>query len=71
MSSLLRLRRGRIVVNVGEPFVLPGTPNKAKTEELGRYTDEIMMRMAVLAAAGVSGVLPRAGGGVGSGGVSG
>ncbi|MCB0245140.1 MAG: 1-acyl-sn-glycerol-3-phosphate acyltransferase [Anaerolineae bacterium] len=48
IRSLLRLRRGRIVVNIGEPYVLPGTPNKAKTEELGRYTDQIMMRMAVL-----------------------
>lgn len=48
VSSLLRLRRGRIVVNVGDPYVLPGTPNKAKTEQLAQYTDEIMMRMAVL-----------------------
>ncbi|MEZ4769555.1 MAG: lysophospholipid acyltransferase family protein [Caldilineales bacterium] len=48
VSSLLRLRRGRIVVNVGDPYVLPGTPNKAKTEQLASYTDEIMMRMAVL-----------------------
>ncbi|MCA9870544.1 MAG: 1-acyl-sn-glycerol-3-phosphate acyltransferase [Anaerolineae bacterium] len=48
VKSLLRLRRGRIVVNVGDPYVLPGTPNKAKTDQLARYTDEIMMRMAVL-----------------------
>ena len=48
IASLLHLRRGRIVVNVGDPFVIPGTPNKAKTEELARYTDEIMMRIAVL-----------------------
>ena len=48
VSSLLRLRRGRIVVNIGDPYVLAGTPNKAKTEQLAQYTDEIMMRMAVL-----------------------
>ncbi len=48
VPSLLRLRRGRIVARVGAPYLLPGTPNKAKTEELARYTDEIMLRMAAL-----------------------
>jgi hypothetical protein len=33
---------------VGEPFVLPGTPNKAKGELLIAYTDEIMRRIAAL-----------------------
>lgn len=43
-----RLRRPHIVVTVGEPFVLPGTPNKAKGEQLLAYTDEIMRRIAAL-----------------------
>lgn len=48
IASLLRLRRGRIVVNVGEPYVMPGAPKKARTEELTRFTDEVMLRLAVL-----------------------
>ncbi len=43
-----RLRRPHIVVQVGEPFVLPGTPNKAKGPQLAAYTDEIMRRIAAL-----------------------
>lgn len=43
-----RLRRPHIVVNVGEPFMLPGTPNKAKGAQLIAYTDEIMRRIAAL-----------------------
>jgi 1-acyl-sn-glycerol-3-phosphate acyltransferase len=43
-----RLRRPHVVVTVGEPFVLPGTPNKAKGEQLIGYTDEIMRRIAAL-----------------------
>lgn len=43
-----RLRRPHIVVHVGEPFVLPGTPNKAKGERLIAYTDEIMRHIAAL-----------------------
>lgn len=43
-----RLRRPRIVVQVGEPYVLPGTPNKAKSAELKAYTDETMRRIAEL-----------------------
>lgn len=47
-ATLKRLRRPRIVVVVGAPFVLPGTPNRAKAEELEAYTDQIMRRLAAL-----------------------
>lgn len=43
-----RLRRPHIVVTVGDPFVLPGTPNKAKGPQLAAYTEEIMQRIAAL-----------------------
>lgn len=46
--SWLRLRRPLIKVVIGEPFTLPGTPNRAKGEEMDRYTDEIMQRIAAL-----------------------
>ena len=48
IASLKRLRHGRVVVKVGEPYVLEGTPNRAKTEQLQAYTHQIMMRLAVL-----------------------
>lgn len=48
VAALKRLRRQRIVVQVGDPFVLPGTPNKAKSEQLAAYTEEIMCRIAEL-----------------------
>lgn len=43
-----RLRRPHIVAQVGVPFVLPGTPNRAKGEQLEEYTDEIMQHIAAL-----------------------
>ncbi len=43
-----RLRRPHIVVTIGDPFVLPGTPNKAKGQQLIAYTDEIMQHIAAL-----------------------
>ncbi len=43
-----RLRRPHIVVTIGDPFVLPGTPNKAKGQQLVAYTDEIMLHIAAL-----------------------
>ncbi len=43
-----RLRRPHIVVTLGEPFRLEGTPNKAKSQQLEVYTDEIMLRLAAL-----------------------
>ncbi|MEA3337625.1 MAG: lysophospholipid acyltransferase family protein [Chloroflexota bacterium] len=47
-ATLRRLRRPRIIVEVGEPFVLPGSPNRAKGEQLEAYTDQIMYRIAEL-----------------------
>lgn len=46
--ALFRLHRPVIRVMVGEPFVLPGTPNQAKGEELDHYTEQIMRRLAEL-----------------------
>lgn len=43
-----RLRRPHIVVTLGEPFRLEGTPNKAKSLQLAVYTEEIMLRLAAL-----------------------
>jgi 1-acyl-sn-glycerol-3-phosphate acyltransferase len=43
-----RLRRPHIVVTLGKPFCLEGTPNRAKSQQLEAYTDEIMLRLAVL-----------------------
>lgn len=43
-----RLRRPHIVVTVGEPFRLEGTPNKAKSQQLEIYTEEIMLRLAAM-----------------------
>jgi 1-acyl-sn-glycerol-3-phosphate acyltransferase len=48
VACWMRLRRPRIVVQIGEPYTLPGTPNKAKSVELVAYTDEIMHRIAEL-----------------------
>ena len=36
------------MVTLGEPFRLEGTPNKAKSQQLEVYTDEIMLRLAAL-----------------------
>ncbi len=43
-----RLRRPRVHVRVGKPFVLPGTPNRAKGKQLDGYTEQIMLRLAEL-----------------------
>jgi 1-acyl-sn-glycerol-3-phosphate acyltransferase len=47
-QTLFQLRRPVIRIVVGEPFVLPGTPNQAKGEELDQYTEQIMRRLAKL-----------------------
>jgi 1-acyl-sn-glycerol-3-phosphate acyltransferase len=44
--SWKRLRRPHIVVTVGEPFHLDGTPNKARSRELAPYTTEMMLCLA-------------------------
>lgn len=42
------LRRPHIVALIGPSFVIPGTPNRVKGEELDAYTVEIMGRIAAL-----------------------
>ena len=51
-----RLRRPHIIVRVGEPYVIPGTPNKAKGPQLSEYTEQIMLRIAELLPAHYRGV---------------
>jgi len=55
-ASWKRLRRPHVIVNVGDPFILPGTPNKARGEQLLAYTDEIMLRIAALLPAAYRGI---------------
>lgn len=43
-----RLRRPRIVVIVGEPFHLEGTPGKARGQQRVQYTEEMMLRLAAM-----------------------
>lgn len=47
-DDLRRLRRARIRVRIGQPFVLAGTPNRAKGEQLDAYTEQIMLALAAL-----------------------
>lgn len=46
LRMLFRLRRARIQVNIGDPFVLPDTSKQAKGIQLEVYTDDIMHRVA-------------------------
>jgi len=48
LETLKRLRRPRVVIRVGEPFVLPGAPNRARTAELEAHTERIMRVLADL-----------------------
>ena len=43
-----RFRRPRIVVRVGEPFVLPQVHGRHKTEQLQAMSDQVMCRIAAL-----------------------
>lgn len=45
--SLLRLRRARVQVTIGEPFRLPDS-GRARSQELQEYTELIMRRIAEL-----------------------
>jgi 1-acyl-sn-glycerol-3-phosphate acyltransferase len=47
-KRLLRLRRPRITVRIGEPFTLPEFQPHHRSEELKRWTDILMRRIAVL-----------------------
>lgn len=45
-KEVRRLRRPTIHIRVGKPFVLLGTANRAKTQELEAYTEDLMLRIA-------------------------
>lgn len=45
---LIRFRRGRIQVVVGQAFTLPAVERQERPQALQRHTDEIMRRIAVL-----------------------
>ena len=48
MAAWKRLRRPLVICQIGEPFTLPGSPNRAKGEQLEAYTADIMHRVAEL-----------------------
>jgi len=48
LKKLLRLRRPHITATFGEPFILPEFPPHHRSEELHRWTDILMRRIAVL-----------------------
>ncbi len=48
MSNLLRLRRSRLVVHIGAPFLLPPLQENERSKGLRRNTDEIMCRIAAM-----------------------
>jgi 1-acyl-sn-glycerol-3-phosphate acyltransferase len=45
-GEIKSLRRPQIFIRVGQPFVLPGTPSRARTPELMEHTRMIMRVMA-------------------------
>lgn len=47
-SNLKRLRRTHIRIQAGPVFSLPPLPREGRDEALRRYTDEIMVRIAVM-----------------------
>lgn len=48
MQTLMRLRRPRLIVRVGEPFRLPPLTHAQRAAGLRQHTDEIMCRIAAL-----------------------
>lgn len=56
VKTLLRLRRARISVRVGEPFHLPPVREEHRAADLRRNTDEIMCHIAALLPAEYRGV---------------
>jgi 1-acyl-sn-glycerol-3-phosphate acyltransferase len=56
MRSLLRLRRARVTVIIGQPFYLPPLDRRDRDGWLARGTDEIMCRIAALLPAEYRGV---------------
>lgn len=54
--TLLRLRRPRLTMRIGEPFELPPLDENGRNASLRRNTDEIMCRIAALLPPGYRGV---------------
>ena len=48
MRNLLRLRRSRLIVQIGKPFLLPAIQDNDRSKGLRRNTDEIMCRIAAM-----------------------
>lgn len=48
MAQLKRLRRPRVIARFGPPFTLPPLESRNRSEQLQRYADEILCRIAVL-----------------------
>lgn len=48
LANLKRLRRSRVVLNVGPAFTLPALKSQEREEKLKEYTDEIMCQIAAL-----------------------
>ena len=48
LSNLKKLRRGRMIVTAGKPFMLPPLPRQNRDEVLKQYTDDIMCHIAAL-----------------------
>ncbi len=48
MTGWLRLRRPEVHFHVGEPYKLPPEARKARSREMGAYTEMIMRRIAAL-----------------------
>lgn len=47
-GNLRRLRRSPVLINAGEPFLLPPLSHQDRDAALREYTDEIMCRIAAL-----------------------
>jgi 1-acyl-sn-glycerol-3-phosphate acyltransferase len=56
IPSLLRLRRARVQVTIGEPFALPTLDHRPKADELRAHADLVMCRIAALLPAEYRGV---------------
>lgn len=48
LGNLKRLKKSKILLTAGKPFVLPPFPKENRDEKLQEYTDEIMCRIAVM-----------------------
>lgn len=48
LDNLKHFRKTKIMLKVGDPFILPPLPNRNREEALQQYTDEIMCRIAAI-----------------------